>query len=284
ILQDQFLFFEAENGAQAIQILQEHPNQIDLILLDISMPVMDGKEFLQYKKRLPELDVIPVIIITADDSPQQQISTFTLGANDYIMKPFIPEVVTRRVKNVLDSNQRFKEMVKEYNHMSERAKTDRMTGLIDRVSAEEMISQLLAHAVGASIMVMLDIDNFKKINDTYGHDYGDKVICAVASKLRTFFRKEDMIARMGGDEFAIFMEDISDTLVAKKKVDRLCAGLSDIQIDGAHTDITCSVGIAVTSEQIHTFEKLYKCADQALYHAKCNGRNMISIYGEDLTD
>ncbi|MEG7531621.1 MAG: GGDEF domain-containing protein, partial [Hungatella sp.] len=116
------------------------------------------------------------------------------------------------------------------------------------------------------------------------HDYGDKVICAVASKLRTFFRKEDMIARMGGDEFAIFMEDISDTLVAKKKVDRLCAGLSDIQIDGAHTDITCSVGIAVTSEQIHTFEKLYKCADQALYHAKCNGRNMSSIYGEDLTD
>ncbi|MEG7531620.1 MAG: EAL domain-containing protein, partial [Hungatella sp.] len=141
ILQDQFLFFEAENGVQAIQILQEHQNQIDLILLDISMPVMDGKEFLQYKKRLPELDVIPVIIITADDSPQQQISTFTLGANDYIMKPFIPEVVTRRVKNVLDSNQRFKEMVKEYNHMSERAKTDRMTGLIDRVSAEEMISQ-----------------------------------------------------------------------------------------------------------------------------------------------
>ncbi|MEG1431193.1 MAG: response regulator, partial [Oscillospiraceae bacterium] len=108
ILQDRFNFMEAGNGAEAIEVLRSHPDEIDLILLDIGMPVMNGREFLAYKKKSPDLDGIPVIMITADDSPQQQVSTFSLGASDYIVKPFIPEVVVRRVQNVLDSNHRFK--------------------------------------------------------------------------------------------------------------------------------------------------------------------------------
>ncbi|MEG1972047.1 MAG: EAL domain-containing protein, partial [Oscillospiraceae bacterium] len=111
ILQNGFRFLEASNGEEAIRILNDKQNQIDLILLDISMPVMDGKEFLKYKKNLPELDGIPVIMITVDDSPEQQTSTFSLGANDYIIKPFIPAVVIRRVNNVMEANHRFKEMV-----------------------------------------------------------------------------------------------------------------------------------------------------------------------------
>ncbi|MEG1985292.1 MAG: EAL domain-containing protein, partial [Oscillospiraceae bacterium] len=90
ILQDSFTCMEVENGKEAIEFLRDNPNQVDLILLDISMPVMDGKEFLQYKQKSPDLDGIPVIMITADDSAEQQTSTFSLGANDYIIKPFIP--------------------------------------------------------------------------------------------------------------------------------------------------------------------------------------------------
>ncbi|MEG1504919.1 MAG: EAL domain-containing protein, partial [Lachnospiraceae bacterium] len=193
ILKDTFVFLEAENGAEAMEILQDKQNQIDLILLDISMPVMDGKEFLKNKKSVPQLDGIPVIMITADDSPEQQISTFSLGANDYIVKPFISAVVTRRVQNVLESNHRFKEMVKEYNTMSEQVKTDLMTGLINRVSAEGMIIQCLEGTVGTCAMMMLDIDNFKKINDSCGHCCGDKVICAVSDKLRSFFGNKDIV-------------------------------------------------------------------------------------------
>ncbi|MEG2119049.1 MAG: EAL domain-containing protein, partial [Pseudoflavonifractor sp.] len=280
ILQDDFLFLEAENGADALTLLQEEQSKIDLILLDISMPVMDGKEFLQCKKRLPELDGIPVIMITADDSPQQQISTFSLGANDYIVKPFIPEVVMRRVNNVLESNHRFKEMVREYNDMSDQVKTDLMTGLINRVSAEEMITQRLAGTVKPCAMVMLDIDNFKKINDSCGHDYGDKIICAVADRLRMFFRKDDIVARMGGDEFAAFITNIPDMALVEKKARELCASMSGIKVDGKSDEITCSVGIAVSTEPEHTFTALYQNADKALYSAKCRGRNMVSIYGE----
>ncbi|MEG1870293.1 MAG: diguanylate cyclase, partial [Oscillospiraceae bacterium] len=281
ILQNQFSCLEAENGKQAIEILQDNKNQVDLILLDISMPEMDGKEFLKYKQTMPELSAIPVIMITADDSPEQQTSAFSLGANDYIVKPFIPEVVTHRIRNVLEANHRFKEMVSEYNTISAQIKTDLMTGLINRISAEKMISRRLSSAKDTCVMVMLDIDNFKQINDTRGHDYGDKVICAVADKLRLHFRKEDIIARMGGDEFAVFIGDISDEKLVEKKAHDLCTSISEIEIDGENSEITCSVGIAISSEQEHSFEILYKNADKALYNAKCRGRNVVSIYGEE---
>ncbi|MEG2084773.1 MAG: EAL domain-containing protein, partial [Clostridia bacterium] len=278
ILQDKFAFLEAENGKEALDILKQ--NQVDLILLDISMPVMDGKEFLQYKKNCPELDGTPVIMITADDSPEQQISTFTLGANDYIVKPFIPEVVNRRVSNVLESMHRFKKMVKEYNTMAEQAKTDLMTGLTNRASAEEMITHRLKNTENICTMMMLDIDNFKKINDTQGHDYGDKVICAVADKLRATFRKKDLIARMGGDEFAVFIDDIPRLDIVESKAQQLCKAINEIVIDGEETNITCSVGIAHSSAELDQFELLYQNADKALYNSKCHGRNTISVFGD----
>ncbi|MEG2518379.1 MAG: EAL domain-containing protein [Oscillospiraceae bacterium] len=281
ILQGKFIFLEAENGEEALKILRENPNKIDLILLDISMPVMDGKEFLKYKKSSPELDGIPVIMATADDSPEQQAETFSLGANDYIIKPFVPAVVTRRVNNVLESNYRFQEMVREYNTMSEQVKTDLMTGLINRVSAEEMITQRLKSSMGTDVMVMLDIDNFKQINDNRGHDYGDRVICAVAEKLRLHFRKEDVIARMGGDEFAIFIQNIPEVNLIEKKAHQLCESITDIEIDGENAEISCSVGIAVSTEEEHSFGTLYQNSDKALYSAKCRGRNIVCIYGEE---
>ncbi|MEG1060675.1 MAG: EAL domain-containing protein [Oscillospiraceae bacterium] len=284
ILQGQFAFLEAENGEEAIKILNEKPNQIDLILLDISMPVMDGKEFLKYKRNRPELSDIPVIMATVDDSSEQQTDTLSLGANDYLVKPFVPAVVTRRVDNVLESSHRFKEMVRAYNTISEQVKTDSMTGLMNRANAEEQIALQLPDAAGTSVMVMLDIDNFKQINDTKGHDYGDKVICAVADQLRLHFRKGDIVARMGGDEFAAFVCNIPDAELVKKKARGLCADMTGIAIDGETANITCSVGMAFSSETDNSFELLYHNADKALYSAKCRGRNALSIYGEESPD
>ncbi|MEG0962834.1 MAG: EAL domain-containing protein [Lachnospiraceae bacterium] len=284
ILQDDFLFLEAENGAEAIEILMNNANRVDLILLDISMPIMDGKEFLKQKKIRPELDSIPVIMITADDSPQQQTSTFSLGANDYIVKPFIPAVVTHRVSNVLESNYRFKEMVREYNTLSVKIKTDLMTGLINRVSAEKMISRRLENKKGTCVMIILDIDNFKQINDVCGHDYGDKVINAVANQLCLYFRKEDIIARIGGDEFAVFIENIKEIASIEKKARQLCESMANVIHDDRNVKITCSVGIAVSSETDYSFESLYHQADKAVYSAKCHGKNNISIYNEEIAD
>ncbi|MEG2839374.1 MAG: EAL domain-containing protein [Lachnospiraceae bacterium] len=283
ILQNQFVCLEAENGKEAIEILLSNSNQVDLILLDISMPVMDGKKFLKYKQNTMELSGIPVIMITADDSPEQQISTFSLGANDYIIKPFIPAVVTRRVSNVLESNHRFKQMVKEYNIMSAQIKTDLMTGLINRISMEDMVTKRLKETTETCAMVIIDIDNFKQINDAYGHDYGDKVICAVANQLNFNFTKEDIIARMGGDEFAVFIANIPDIESIEEMVYSFCISMEQVAIEGSNIKISCSGGIAISSEEEHSFAILYQNSDKALYSAKCRGRNSISVYGEEST-
>ncbi|MEG2097013.1 MAG: EAL domain-containing protein [Pseudoflavonifractor sp.] len=284
ILQNTFRFLGADTPEAAIQILQQRRAEIDLILLDITLPEQGVKAFLKYKRQAPELDGIPVIMITDNGSTEQQISTFAQGANDYIVRPLVPEMVRRRVKNVLESNHRFKEMVKEYNDMSEQVRTDLMTGLINRVSAEEMITQRLASTTGTCVMLMLDIDNFKTLNDSRGHAFGDKVIALVAERLRASFRQDDIVARMGGDEFAVFVSDIPDVALVEDKARALCRAVTAINIDGQNAMISCSVGIAVTSEAEHSFEQIYKNADKALYNAKFRGRNTVLVYGREVAD
>lgn len=105
---------QAANGRQALTIVEDCRYNVDLILLDMSMPVMDGQTFLQKKKEIPEMAGIPVIIITADDSAKLQTDTIAMGVRDYVTKPFVKEVVLRRVNNVLESTQYFGEILKNY--------------------------------------------------------------------------------------------------------------------------------------------------------------------------
>ncbi|MEG0784888.1 MAG: diguanylate cyclase, partial [Christensenella sp.] len=108
------------------------------------------------------------------------------------------------------------------------------------------------------------------------------VICAVAEKFRSHFRKEDVIARMGGDEFIAFVENITDISLIENKARQLCESMSDIMIDAKNAGISCSIGIAISTEQEHSFLELYKNSDKALYSAKCRGKNLVSIYGENM--
>ncbi len=113
IFGEKYRILEAENGLQALDVLEKEKGNVDIILLDLQMPKMDGVTFLAYKRNEPELSEIPVVIITADDTTEQQVDTMRLGADEYIVKPFIPEIVTRRVENVLDSSRSFRRMSKK---------------------------------------------------------------------------------------------------------------------------------------------------------------------------
>lgn len=283
IFENQFRILEVEDGVAALALLHEKGEDIDLILLDLSMPKMDGKAFLAQKRKIPALDRIPVIMITVDDAPAQQVELLGLGASDYILKPFIPEVVVRRVKNVLGFNRSFKEMIREYSSMSERVKTDQMTGLLNRTSAEEMIVRQLEGSEYTHAMMMLDIDNFKQINDTYGHSIGDEVLCAVAAKLASLLRQNDIVARMGGDEFSVFISNIQEEL-AESKAFELCKAMEEIVISDKSVAVTCSVGVVVSADASDTFALLYTNADKALYHAKCNGKGSVSVFGKEALD
>ena len=282
IFEDRFTVLEAENGRKALEVLAENGNDASVILLDLNMPELDGRGFLLEKNKVPELRDIPVIIITSDEDPGRQVNMLALGANDYVVKPFVTEIVKRRVDNVLESNDRFRRLLREYHSVVKEAQADSLTQLYNRGTAEKLIGAALTRLDGRRhALVMLDVDNFKSVNDTYGHSYGDMVLLEVAGTLRRFFRAGDIIARPGGDEFCILMLDVPDGKMALDKCSALCCALENLRVGKERIEISCSVGIALTDENRQTFDELYKAADTALYEAKCMGKNRAALYGSE---
>ena len=120
LFKDEFEVVEASNGLEELDVLEENGTNISIILLDMYMPVMDGAEFLRCKNKIKQYADIPVIIISAEDSENCQVDMLELGVNDYVTKPFVPEVVRRRVRNVLEYNSRFRDMQQEYRRNKNR--------------------------------------------------------------------------------------------------------------------------------------------------------------------
>ncbi len=278
VFSPKFTMYEASNGFEALELLKEKADEIDIILLDMLMPLMNGMEFLQIKKETPSIESIPVVIVTADDSAEQQVNTLALGANDYVVKPIIPEVVIQRVNNVLESSSRFRAMLREYQSAVEQAKEDPLTRIFNRAAAEEAITAALRQpSTRKRALVMLDIDNFKHINDRYGHSYGDMVLIKLGRVLAEFFRSGDVIARMGGDEFCVLMLDVRTEKDAEKKCKELCLHIQNMTVEHEQLNVTCSIGVAINAPNI-TFQELYQMADQALYASKHAGKNRVTLY------
>ncbi|MEG0941906.1 MAG: diguanylate cyclase [Oscillospiraceae bacterium] len=174
------------------------------------------------------------------------------------------------------------EREKERLSLREKATTDSLTGLCNRAETERIINERLSKFGEAdmSTFSIIDIDNFKQVNDCFGHDCGDKALIFFADKLRTAFRFGDVLGRLGGDEFVVYMTFTSDQISVERRFHELMSGLfaRSNDIDSALPDITCSIGY-VTAKQGDTFEVLYKRADAALYSAKENGRN-TTYYGK----
>lgn len=280
MFRNRFNVLTAENGREALQVLAEHNNCVDLILLDMVMPVMDGVEFLEYKKHHIEIADIPVVIITVDDTPQLQRQTLELGASDYVVKPFVEEIVVRRVQNVLDSTRRLRDVLREYDSALEQAQQDDLTGVTGRVTAEMHINNVLrASSRGEHAFIMLDIDEFKMINDRFGHVLGDKVLVAVGQTLKHFFRDGDVVTRLGGDEFGVLMTNIHDPEDVIKKCIALCKHVGDMVFDDVR--VTFSIGIAMNAGGEETFADLYAHADEALYRSKRLGKNRVTVLGSN---
>lgn len=166
---------------------------------------------------------------------------------------------------------------RENADLQERAERDLLTGLLNRVTFEEKLAERVVHRLREHIhaFYLLDIDNFKEINDTLGHDRGDQVLVRVAECIREQFREEDLIGRMGGDEFAVLVADLPSTEAAVARAEQLSWALRGAVEEGV---LSGSVGIAVCPGHGETFQELYRHADVALYTSKRNGRNCSSVY------
>lgn len=175
---------------------------------------------------------------------------------------------------------------KKSKELQDKAETDLLTGLLNKIATEERIKNYLQD-VGRdkiSMMFILDIDNFKNINDTMGHAFGDEVISALGRQLSAEFRVTDIVGRTGGDEFTIFLKDLKDRAVLRTEAERVLNIFKNFKV-GEYTKYfaTASIGVAIYPQDANSFEALYKAADQALYKAKNQGKNQMAFY-RDLTE
>lgn len=161
-----------------------------------------------------------------------------------------------------------------------KAAHDVLTGFYNKGATEAKISELLKAEVGAQhAFIMIDIDYFKCINDTFGHLFGDAVLERISGKIRSIFRDQDIVGRIGGDEFCVLMKNVQNDKVAKMKADEICAKLLQTYTEGDKScTISASIGIALYHAHGNSYEMLYKHADTALYVAKKNGKNQYAIY------
>lgn len=272
--------FSVEDGREALQVLEEQKSNIDIVLLDLVMPEMDGFEILKKRQELDYFKEIPVIVITACSDQEDQIRAFELGASDYINKPFVPEIVCSRVSNVMASRQRFLSVEQEAKRMRIKSELDQMTGLYNKVTAQQVIEdELERHPERLYAMLVIDIDNFKAVNDTEGHLVGDHTIKIVADLISSHFRKSDVVGRIGGDEFIVLMSDIPTMETAREKVNELIQGMRYKPNLTIPENVALSIGFVGTEDGVMDFETLFKQADEALYEAKKYGKAQAREYG-----
>jgi len=263
---------ESTNGAEALEIVNDE--KVDLILLDIMMPEMDGHEVCQVLKGNPKTADIPIIFITAKTDEESIEKAYNVGGSDYIAKPFKTKELLARVKREL-------KITKLQNELKRLASTDSMTHLYNRRHFIQLSNQTIALARREKrkiSLVMLDIDKFKNINDTYGHQTGDEVIVSLSDILKENSRKSDIVCRYGGEEFVLLLPDANldrAYTVAEKireKAERFCLETES----NKQLHFTVSLGISELSlEAENSLESALKKADDALYRAKESGRNRV---------
>ena len=276
---------EADNGQAAYGYIEEHCEDIAIILLDLIMPVMDGFQLLKLLRETPRFASIPVIL-TSQAGETSEAHAFELGASDFLSKPYNMDVALHRVQNVTARNtiqtlEREKRMLLKMQQMATEAKLDPMTGVYNRMEMERQVQDFFAAGqTRGAVFFMLDIDNFKKVNDQYGHGRGDEAIRQVTGTLQTLFCEEDSICRMGGDEFAVFMRT---ALTQEKLLHRLDEMRTKLNFRIEETEVSCSIGVCMVPEYGRSYQEIYSNADLALLIAKRLGKNCWHIYGGEET-
>jgi diguanylate cyclase (GGDEF)-like protein len=269
----------ATHGAQALQVAQTQ--QPDLILLDVMMPGMDGYEVCRQLKEKPETRDIPVIFLTSQSDTGAETEGFALGAVDFIAKPFSPEVVRARVQAHL-TLKRQTDLLRRWVFI------DGLTGVYNRRHFDERLQAEWGRALrlrSPLSLLMIDVDHFKRFNDTHGHQCGDDALRLVAQTLQTHLRRSsDVLFRYGGEEFVCLLPD-TDEAGALRVADTLrqaIASLPPVSLGVAH-GITASLGVgALRHGQMQQPQQLIAEADANLYRAKHAGRNRVCAGPDDM--
>lgn len=262
-----------DSGQQALEVLKNE--KIDLVLLDMYMPGMSGLETLQAIKADIATADIPVIMLSASDDEDEVVSALECGASDYVIKPYVAKVLLARIDNAL----RLRDKTIELEYL---ASTDHLTGINNRGRFFDLSTKAANQArrtLQPLAIAMLDIDNFKQVNDDYGHDIGDKVLVEFSRCFASAFRDYDIVGRIGGEEFAVCLPN-SQAEEAIRACERFRKKVATTLVEVNCTrqkniSVTVSIGFAIACSEQVSIEVLLKEADLALYQAKKNGRNCV---------
>ena len=274
------VYHEASDGIDGFKTLLN--KEIDLILCDLMMPGMDGFKFLSMKKARPEFNDIPVIMLTGAEDVKLKIKGLEQGASDYITKPFDAGELIARVKVHYKIRALQEELKATNRRLEELSNTDGLTKLYNRRYFMELLElefQRAQRYQSKFAFIMIDIDNFKGFNDTYGHLMGDRILYEISQILQENLRVNDVVGRYGGEEFALFAPetDLKGALVVAERYRKRIEDYVLVE-DEKKLKVTISLGVASFPHvAIGTVDDLIRLADNALYKSKRNGRNRVEV-------
>ncbi len=305
-----FEVVEAVGGEDALAKVAG--GSFDIILLDIMMPDLSGNEVLQRIRANPEHADLPVIMVTAKSQSDDVVSSLALGANDYITKPVDFDVALARINAQLERKRRAEETKREKDRLQERslvldeklenaslklaeeshkrtvsedrlrymAYHDSLTGLMNRQGFRDCLLHMLDEMPKTDaepVLLFIDLDGFKAVNDCYGHDVGDKLLTAVGERLSAALGSDDLTARLGGDEFAAVMQNTGEAFEAKAAA--VVEALSmPYMIKGNQVRVGASCGLARARCFSGDLDGLINAADLAMYHAKAKGTGCVVLF------
>ncbi|HST64190.1 MAG TPA: diguanylate cyclase [Mycobacteriales bacterium] len=264
---------EAEDGLAAVERCAR--DQPDVVLLDIEMPGLDGYQVLARLKTAPELRDIPVVFLTSRSGMDDVVVALDAGAHDYLRKPFEPPELVARVAAAAQVKKLQDQLRQRNDELDRMTRTDALTGLFNRRHLdEELVRQYSVAYRNATpvALLLLDIDHFKTVNDTYGHPAGDAVLQEFGRRLGGQVRAGDVAGRWGGEEFLVVLPgaDLPAALAVAERIRRATSG-RPVLVDGMSIPLTVSAGCALGP--LDTPEEQVARADAALYEAKVSGRN-----------
>jgi len=268
----QFQVFTAAHGEEAMSYFADNPD-MKLVVCDYRMPVKDGLEVLKEIRAAGDKNQIGVLMMTSPSENVNGAIFLKNGANDFIAKPFVKEELICRVNNLIEA-------MENINQIADFANKDFLTGVYNRRYFYDDMNEYVAYAEERAepyAVAMLDIDHFKQINDTYGHDGGDRALKTLAKKLIDETKNGDLVARFGGEEFCIVLKNVSNEEAVKFFVNlRASIANCKVRLKKEQIKFTVSIGVAF-SRSDYRLDELLELGDEALYRAKENGRNRVEI-------
>ncbi len=282
----------AANGQEAIATLDIF--KPDLILLDIMMPGMDGIEFCQQIKAIPQWEAVPIIVVTALTTKTALAECLSAGADDFISKPVNSLELTARVRSMLRIRQQYHQLTtfnarleatvqQRTNQLQTMIFQDGLTALPSRKFLLQKLTEILKSGSLSFAIVSLDCDQFKLVNGSFGYAVGDQLLITIAKRLQHYLRPGDILARMGEDEFCFLLNQIENLIEIERFIQILLDSFkAPFSVANCQIFMTVSIGIALGNDLERQAEEFLQDADTAMYQAKSRGKSSYQIFDRQM--